>query len=128
MTKARTTTMTESFVEHAKNLGEDLKKAGTNVLHAGLGVVATTEEHARESFDRMVDKGKEYGSDENLLFSRATREAREIGQQLEHRVEKAVTSTLNRAGVPSRDEINQLSSRVEALTRKVDELASKTPR
>ena len=79
MTQARTkTTMTESFVEQAKKFGEEMKKAGTNVFHAGLGVVATTEEQARDTFDRMVDKGKDYGSEESRFVSRATREVKEL--------------------------------------------------
>ena len=36
-----------------------------------------------------------------------------------------VTATLNRAGVPSRDEIQDLIGRLEVLTEKVDKLASK---
>ncbi len=124
MTESRTT-MTESLVERAKQLGDELKKTGTSVFHAGLGVVAATEEHARDTFHSLAEKGKEVGADEHRLIARATREAKEIGQEIERRVESTVTATLNRAGVPSRDEINQLSSRVEALTRKVDELAAK---
>ena len=88
MTQARTkTTMTESFVEQAKKFGEEMKKAGTNVFHAGLGVVATTEEQARDTFDRMVDKGKDYGSEESRFVSRATREVKELREQVGRRVE-----------------------------------------
>ena len=127
MTQARTATTTESFVDQAKKFGDELWQAGTSVFHAGVGVAVATEERARETFSRMVDKGKDYESDEDRLFSRATNEARELGRELEHRVEKVVTATLNRVGVPSRDEINRLGKRVETLTRKVDELTSKKP-
>ena len=125
MTKAaRTETMTGSLADQARKFGDDLLQAGANLFHAGVGVVAATEEQARDTFGRMVDRGKQYESDEKRMFSRATREAREMGRQLEQQIEKTVAATLNRAGIPSREEIQQLGSRVEALTRKVDELAS----
>jgi polyhydroxyalkanoate synthesis regulator phasin len=127
MTQARTATTTESFVDQAKKFGDELWKAGTCMFHAGVGVAVATEERARETFDRMVDKGKDYESDEDRLFSRATNEAKELGREVEQRVERVVTATLNRVGVPSRDEITQLGERVEMLTRKVDELTVKKP-
>ena len=68
MTQARTTTANETVLDQAKKLGDDLVRAGTSVFHAGLGVVATTEEQARKTFERMVDKGREYGSDDNRLL------------------------------------------------------------
>jgi len=127
MTQARTATTTESFVDQAKKFGDELWKTGTSVFHAGVGVAVATEERARDTFGRMVDKGKDYEMNEDRLFSRATHEAKELGREVEHRVERVVTATLNRVGVPSRDEITQLSERVEMLTRKVDELTVKKP-
>jgi len=112
-------------VNQAKKLGDELWKAGASVFHASVGVAAATEERARETFGQMVDKGKDYESDQSRLFSRATQEARELGRGLERGIERGVTATLNRVGVPSREEINQLGKRVETLTRKVDELTSK---
>ena len=123
MTKSATnTTITESMAEHARALGGDLFQVGANVFHAGVGVCVAAEDQVRGTFGRMVEKGKDYESDEDRLFSRATREVREVRHQMEQQVEKTVAATLHRAGVPSRDEINQLSRRVEALTRKVDDL------
>jgi polyhydroxyalkanoate synthesis regulator phasin len=127
MTQARATTVTESVVGRATKFGDELIGVGKAVFHAGVGVIVATEEQARETFGRMVDRGKNYESDEGRLFSRAKREAREIGQQMEQGVEKAVAASLSRAGVPNRDEINQLINRVEALTHTVEELAAKQP-
>lgn len=125
MEQERTATMTGSLVDQAKKIGDELVHAGTSVFHAGVGVIATTEGQLRETFGQMVDRGKQYEDDDSKLFSRATREARELGRQLEERVEKVVAATLNRAGVPGRDEIERLGRRIETLTLKVDELASR---
>ena len=72
-------------------------QTGKNLFFAGLGVVAFTEEKARETFNRMVDTGKTYDKDGNNLLSRATHEAKEMGNRFENRVQETVTSTLNRA-------------------------------
>ena len=125
MAQARTANMTESFVDGAKQMGEDVMQGGKNVLFAGLGVAVSTEQRAREMFDEMVNKGKAYEKDDATLLSRATQEASEFGQRFERQVQDTVNATLKRAGVPSRDEIRQLTTRVEALTRKLDELAAK---
>jgi len=125
MAKAQAATMTDSLMDSAKRFGGDLRQTGRDVFLAGLGVVAATEEEARGFFDRMVDKGKTYEQDEDRLFGKAAHEFKELGERLEERVRKSVTTTLNRAGVPSRDEIQRLTERVEVLTRKVDQLASK---
>ena len=123
--QAKATTTTKEFLDGGKKLGEDLMKTGRNVFLAGLGLVASTEQQARKTFDDLVDKGEEYEKDEKKLFARATREAKELGQRVERQVNSTVKSTLNRAGAPSRDEIQELSSRVEALTEKVDALIAK---
>ena len=125
MTKAaRNPTMTGSMTDRARAVGDDLLTAGTNVLHAGVGVCAAAEDQVRDTFDRMVERGKQVEADESGLFSRATREALELCRQLERQVEKPVSATLHRIGVPDREEIERLGRRVEALTRQVGELAA----
>ena len=115
------------MANQAKKLGDELWKAGASVFHASVGVAAASEARARETFERMVDKGKDYESDESRLFSRATREAQALGRGLERGIVRGVSATLNRVGVPSREEISQLGKRVETLTRQVDEFTSKKP-
>lgn len=125
MAQAQTQTTSGSMMDGAKKMGDDLMKVGRNVFLAGLGVVASTEEQARETFDRMRSKGEDFQKDEDRILVRATQEARELGSRFEQRVQKTFSGTLNRAGLPSHDEVRQLIQRVETLTRKVDELAKK---
>lgn len=109
----------------APKVTEKIMENVNNVLLAGLGVVASAQEKSREVYDSLVDKGRDYKEDESRLLSRATHDVKEFGQSLEERIQRTVTSTLNRAGVPSRSEIQDLIHRVETLTRKVDKLAAK---
>lgn len=110
---------------HTEEAASTLMGNVNNVFLAGLGVVASTQEKSREVFDRLIDKGKVYQSDDTRLLFRATHEVQELGQQLEERIQRTVSSTLHRAGIPSRDEIHELIKRMESLTRKVDKLATK---
>lgn len=116
MTKSKT----ESWVESTAKVSDDLYKTGRNVYLAGLGAVAMAGEEARSVYDRFVSKGEEYEKRPNALFDKA----KDVGRKVESRVQETVSATLNRAGVPSRDEIHMLVHRVEELTQKVDKLAA----
>jgi polyhydroxyalkanoate synthesis regulator phasin len=116
MTKAKN----ESWVDTTVKMGDDLFKTGRNVYLAGLGAVATAGEEARSVYDRFVSKGEEFEKSQDNLFNKA----RDVGRKVETRVQETVSATLNRAGVPSRDEIHTLVHRVEELTHKVDQLAA----
>jgi poly(hydroxyalkanoate) granule-associated protein len=53
--------------------------------------------------------------------------AGETWSRFEEVVDEKVASTLQRLGVPARDEIKRLTQRVEELTRKVDQLKPSAP-
>ena len=55
-----------------------------------FGEQVEAPEQVRETFDRMVDKGKQYEDDEATLLSKATREARELRRQVGQQVDKVV--------------------------------------
>lgn len=116
-----TRTKNQSFVDTARQLGDDLYETGRKVFTAGLGAVSLVEEQARSTFDQLVDRGEKYeGIDTGVVAG-----ARRFGRGVEDRVQETVGKTLNRAGVPSRDEIHTLIDRVELLTTKVDEMSAK---
>jgi len=125
MTQGQTTMMTQLLSDNARKMGDDLRTGSRNVFLAGLGVYASAWEQARKTYDRMVDKGREYEKEEKSLLIRTSNEIRELTHRLETNVRGTVGTTLHRAGVPSRDEILDLSKRVEELTKKVEDLAAK---
>ena len=111
---------TESWVDTTVKMGDDLAKTGRNFYLAGLGAVATAGEEARNVYDRFVSKGEQFEKSQDNLFTKA----KDVGRKVESRFQETVSATLNRAGVPSRDEIHTLVHRVEELTQKVDQLAA----
>ncbi|GAB4374747.1 MAG: phasin family protein [Acidobacteriota bacterium] len=106
----------------------EMLETGRKVWLAGLGTVAVVEDEVRGVFDTLVEKGKKFEGTRVHVGDKVT-EAREtvggLGQKVEQVVQSTVASTLHRLGVPTRDEIHALIDRVEALTRKVEELSSK---
>ena len=106
----------------------DMLEAGRKVWLAGLGTVAVVEDEVRGVFDTLVEKGRTFRGGPRPLAGKVD-EAREtvggLGRKVEQTVQATVASTLHRLGVPTRDEIHALIDRVEALTRKVDELSTR---
>ncbi len=110
-----------------KMTGEMLETS-RKVWLAGLGTVAVVEDEVRGVFDSLVEKGRKFQSTRSRVDDTVA-EARNavggLGQKVEQKIQATVASTLHRLGVPTRDEIHALIDRVEALTRKVEELSSK---
>jgi len=123
---AKKVTPLESVKEQAREMREDARKAGRNVWLAGLGVVATAEEQAREVYDHLLVKGEEFENREDTklgeLFDTVTTEVKTIEKKVEDGIQSSVATVLYRIGVPSRGEIQTLIDRVETLTKKVDGL------
>lgn len=119
MTKKKT----DGVIDSARTMGDELMKTGRNVYLAGLGMVATANDEVRATYTKLVNRGETFEGEENPL-SQATDKARDFARMAEDRVQKTLGATLNRAGVPNRDEIRTLIHRVEELTEKVDRMAA----
>lgn len=106
-------------------------RIGRDVYLAGLGAVAATGERGRTLFDELVREGEKIASRD---LSKPLREAAEplrragdrlktFGGKVETKVERGVQVSLERLGVPSRREIQQLTSRIETLSAKIDRIS-----
>ncbi len=111
----------------------DVKASAESVWLAGLGALAVAEEEGGKMFRSLVDRGKDYekrlrkpvdragsrvrGTVEDVR-SRAGRVARKVGET----VDDGVSAVLGRLGIPTRDDIAELSRRIERLS---DALAAK---
>lgn len=77
-------------------------------------------------FDRLVDRGREYetrGRDEaRKQYEGARASGDDILKTWSDKLDESVTKALHRMGVPSRDEIHNLTRRVEELNAKVEML------
>lgn len=112
--------------ETTKNLQDELKESAHRIWLAGLGALAAAGEEGTKVFDRLVDRGREYetrGRDEaRKQYEGARSTADELWGTWSSKLDEAVTNALHRMGVPSRDEIRNLTQRVEELNAKVEML------
>ena len=112
--------LTQEVMDGTKKVADEVKSGGRSAYLASLGVYATAEEETKGLFSRFVAKGEKYEETQTDYVKLATDKVRKVGQQVEDKVETTVSGTLNRFGVPSRNEISTLIQRVEQLTEKVE--------
>ena len=112
--------------ETTKNLQDELKESAHRIWLAGLGALSAAGEEGTKMFDRLVDRGREYetrGREEaRKQYEGARSSADELWETWSGKLDEAVTKALHRMGVPSRDEIRNLTQRVEELNAKVEML------
>lgn len=112
--------------ESPKNLQDELKESAHRIWLAGLGALAAAGEEGTKMFDRLVDRGRDYeakGRDEaKKQYADVKSSADELWETWSGKLDDAVTRALHRMGVPSRDEIHNLTQRVEELNAKVEML------
>jgi poly(hydroxyalkanoate) granule-associated protein len=121
-----------------KNLPDDVTGQAREIWLAGLGALQRLEEEGDKVFETLVDRGKEYEDKRRDQIEEATETLRDQQQQFTEdvterldnateSVEKAVSdtlsSTLGQIGVPTRDEVRDLSRRVGQLSKKLDALS-----
>ncbi len=130
------------IVETAGNVRESVQ----NVFLAGLGALSMAEEEGSKMFKKLVKKGEKvdlpgFGADRvqqirqkldettedatdavKSRVSDAKYVATETADKVEDRVSDAVAQVMKRIGVPTRDEISELTVSVERLTKQIDTL------
>ena len=117
----------------------EFKESASKIWLAGLGALATAEEEGEKLFKTLVERGEAFES-------RGKKQVKSVKEKLGDRVDQArdkagmtwtkfeemvddkVAATLQKIGVPARDEIQRLTKRVEELTKKVDQIKPVTPK
>jgi poly(hydroxyalkanoate) granule-associated protein len=116
---------------------EPLGESAHRIWLAGLGALASAEEEGGKLFRRLVEKGESFRGPVKEPVKSARGKVRETVDEVRgrarttvRRLEKGVDdgfgTVLDRLGVPSRDEIADLTARVERLTRAVESMKGGT--
>jgi poly(hydroxyalkanoate) granule-associated protein len=145
--KKRNANDTSSKAEGAKNkngnpkkeitlrdLPDELSSRGREVWLAGLGALSRVEEEGEKIFRRLVERGKQYESqgrdrietarkDLSERQEKATRAVSEAAENVEKTVSSTLTDALGRLGVPTQQEVRDLSEKVGRLSEKLDQLS-----
>jgi poly(hydroxyalkanoate) granule-associated protein len=112
-----------------RNVQEELKDSVHRIWLAGLGALATAEEEGGKIFGRLVERGRDVESRGKVEVDKVKSEVDRMKTKAESAFEtwgdkfdEKLTSTLNRLGVPTRDEIRNLTQKVEELNHKIEQL------
>jgi len=120
----------------AKELQNDIMDSAHKVWLAGLGAVAMAEKEGGKFFAGLIEKGKtlEDKSKDQVEKAKGTvagmkTVAESYWETFGRTIDEQVTAVIHRIGVPTKEEIETLTSKVENLTVAVDKLRSKeTPK
>ncbi len=120
-----------------KDTAEGLEKSplvGTahRVLLAGIGAVALAQDEIEDFINRLVERGQIAEADGKKVLKDVlekqkamldkTADWAEAPKRAADEFEKRVEDVLARLNVPAKDEIEALSAKITALTKKIDEL------
>src|SRR5437763_4208494 len=120
---------TQTETAHEKNAQEEIKDSVHRIWLAGLGALAAAEEEGSKLFSRLVERGRDVESRGKVEVDKVKVEVDKMKTKAESAFEtwgdkfdEKLTSTLNRLGVPTRDEIRNLTQKVEELNHKIEQL------
>ncbi len=115
-----------------KEIQNDIMDSAHKVWLAGLGAVAMAEQEGGKLFSNLVDKGQKLekkGKDEVEKAKGAVSGMKTVAESywdtFGRTIDEQVTAVIHRIGVPTKDEIETLTKKVEQLTVAVDNLRTK---
>lgn len=116
-----------------KKLQDELKDAAHKIWLAGLGALAAAEEQGNKVFTNLVERGRDVEAKGKVEVDKVKSRAGEVRTKAEatvegwgDKVDETLTSALHRLGVPTREEIQKLTRRVEELNAKIETLKPRT--
>lgn len=115
---------TETTAEESNKEAEHkpLFEAARKVLLAGIGVMALAQDEIEDFVNRMTERG-EIAEQEGKKLVHEVMDKRKVSrQQVEEEVTRRIEKILDRMNIPTKADIDVLSEKIAALSRKVDEL------
>jgi poly(hydroxyalkanoate) granule-associated protein len=116
-----------------KEMQNDILESAHKVWLAGLGAVAMAEEEGGKFFSTLLEKGEKLEGKSKKQVEKAKGTvsgmktvAESYWETFGRTVDDQVTAVIHRIGVPTKDEIEDLTKKVEDLTVAVDNLRTKS--
>ncbi len=92
------------------------------VMMAGIGAIAMTQEEVEKTLDKLVEQGEVAWGDRQKLVQDVMDRRRAGAKKSQEQVQKRIEDVVTRMNVPTKSDIDALSEKIAALTKKVDEL------
>ena len=119
--------MLKTLKTEACDFREKMTENARTGWFAGMAVLSRVEKSGVEMFDTLVAEGKDKKREPTLLEKSLTT-VEETGTKLTQKVRGGVEefggNLMERTGIPSRKQINELLQRVDELTTKLEKKAS----
>jgi poly(hydroxyalkanoate) granule-associated protein len=92
------------------------------VLLAAIGAMALAQEELEAFVNKLVERGEIAEHDGKKLVGEMMERRKKETKKAEDEMDKRLTVLLERMNVPTKGDIDALSTKITALTKKVDEL------
>lgn len=118
---------TEQVTNSYRKLQDGLFESTRKLWLAGLGTLSVVEQEGTELFDELVKKGRKMEEKSRERLSKTRAELESGTDELAEKLDRQVSGVLQKMGVPSRAQVQDLTVRVEQLMEQVDRLAPAKP-
>lgn len=119
MTTASTDTPEEGGQE---KISRPLFELSRRVLLAGIGAVSLAQDEVEDFVNKLIERGELAEKDGRKLMREIMDKRKKHMEEAEGEIGKRVEEVLDRMNVPSKGDIEALSEKIAALSRKIDEL------
>ncbi len=109
----------------SKELQNDIMDSAHKIWLAGLGAVSMAEQEGGKFFTNLVEKGGKKVEKAKGTVAGMKTVAESYWETFGRTVDDQMTAVIHRIGVPTKEEIESLTQKVEALTISVDKLRTK---
>ncbi len=92
------------------------------VLLAGIGAVALAQDEAEDFVNKLIERGQIAEKDGRKLLQDVMERRKKTTKAAEENLDKRLEELLARMNVPTKADLDALSVKITALTKKVDEL------
>lgn len=113
----------EKATESTKERGHSpFFASARRILLASIGAIALAQEEIEDFVDRLVERGELAEKEGKQLMQEIMEKRKQRATRLEERFNKRVEDVLTRMNIPTKADLEALSEKIAALSRKVDEL------
>lgn len=92
------------------------------VLLASIGAVALAQEEIEEFINKLVDRGEIAEKDGKQLIGEVMERRKKLQKKTGDEMNKQVEQILERMDVPTKSDVDSLTKKITALSKKIDEL------
>jgi poly(hydroxyalkanoate) granule-associated protein len=119
----KTGTVLEEPKEPEKREYNPFFDAARKVLLASIGVVAVAQDELEDFVEKLIDRGEIAEKDGKKLVREMMEKRKKRSQEVEADMSRQVRETMERMNIPTRGDLEKLTSSIATLSKKIDELA-----